>query len=117
MKFDLRKKEHKKLADQSIYDTKWSKRLVSDYIRKVAMAITDIEEKDRLYFSECISCYYFRSKLGGSALTPYNCKLCDESNMNSNTNIPDFCKKCADDNQICCRCGSRMYGKYEINLE
>lgn len=117
MKFDLRIKKHKEIADNSIDDTKWSKRNVSERIKDVSRAITDIDKNHRVNYGECIACYYFSSHMGGSALTPYTCKLCGESNMNSNTNCPVFCSQCATDNDICCRCGSRMYEKYEINLE
>lgn len=41
----------------------------------------------------------------GSALTPWVCEICGYEEINSNTNVPEICGKCAEITGRCQKCG------------
>jgi len=53
---------------------------------------------------ECSMCWSPHA-VSGRAMTPFVCERCGRSAMHSNTDVPRFCKECAQRYNMCCRCG------------
>lgn len=83
----------------------WFKRQVT----KVDNAKNDTRETERLERQECPNCYYLDSGWGGSAMTSWECALCDHTETHGSTATPVLCKICAEREDRCTRCGDKMF--------
>lgn len=72
-------------------------------------ALADSKKEKRLANQECPYCYYFSSKLGGAAMTHWECALCDVGETGGSTNTPVLCWGCAKREDRCRSCGDKMF--------
>ncbi len=113
MKIDKRTNEGKKLIEDIEFDTRSSKAWVREIKHHAAELILDPDRENREKECECINCHY-DSRLGGAAMTDYECQICHKHQLWGSTNTPKFCDKCAKDNNVCRHCGSKLYGHWEV---
>ena len=78
-------------------------------IERALIARDDREREKRLERQECPYCHYFSSKLGGAAMTSWECALCDTGALAGSTNTPVLCWDCAKEEDRCRTCGDRMF--------
>ena len=65
------------------------------YTEKADVAKHNKRRVERLENQECPYCYYLSSKIGGAAMTLWECALCPRSQVNGSTNTPTLCDECA----------------------
>lgn len=83
---------------------------------RLANQLTNDPQRDiRLARHECKPCFY-RQSIAGQAFTAYECKLCETTHQHPNTNTPDLCGPCADQNHLCQRCGADLDGPAAAKL-
>lgn len=91
------------------WDDKHYKLWFDRHIEKAEQAKKDFRKKDRLACQECSYCFYLSSKIGGSAMTSWECALCPKSAVNGSTNTPVLCSECAKREDRCTSCGGKMF--------
>ena len=77
-------------------------------------ASSDIERDTRLEIMECPYCFYFGSKIGGSAVTGWSCLICKKGSISGSTNCPLICQDCAKKENKCIYCSQPMFEVKEI---
>lgn len=90
-------------------NTQYSELLYKQRISDLEKAKADTQRAARKQIKECKHCFYFKKGLAGQAFTWYKCELCGDEEHYPNTRVPLLCKKCAEENDCCRRCGSREY--------
>lgn len=87
------------------------------FTRKIETALhakSDKLKQLRLKLQECPYCYYISSKLGGAAMTSWECALCSHSEVNGSTNTPVLCWDCSLKEDRCRECGDKMFDPKKI---
>lgn len=83
-----------------------SSRRAIDSIAKLAQDIAhDVRHEQRHEAQLCKACFY-RTALGGAAMTRRPCACCEEQQMYGSTNTNVLCKLCARIHGLCTRCGA-----------
>ena len=67
----------------------------------------DDKKEYRLKKRYCKSCQYLRGGLAGQAFTNFNCKNCGVECSHPNTDLDKYCAKCADEHDVCVKCGGK----------
>jgi hypothetical protein len=79
---------------------------LQDMITKALEAGNDLFKEKREARRLCLGCYYLGShRIVGHGFTPWKCAGCGAEGMHSNTGVPLFCTRCADDYDLCVDCG------------
>lgn len=61
---------------------------------------------------ECKWCFYFAtSRIGGAAMTTWECGVCSKEQMSGNTNCPTLCDDCGKTWELCTNCGGDLHGR------
>ena len=71
----------------------------------------DTKKEIRLARQECKVCMYYRSHVGGSAMTFSTCRLCGKDILNSSTCTDKICPDCAKKHKLCAHCGDDINNK------
>lgn len=81
--------------------------------------LTDPDKQERLKKAhECKSCFYFKSsRIGGAALTEWNCSVCNLEEMSGSTHCPKICRECSEKYELCCECGGDIHTRVRRKLE
>ena len=64
-------------------------------------------ETARKRANECRACFS-KCRISGQAFTQYICQGCNQPHMHANTATPLLCKQCAEECEICRRCGKAV---------
>jgi hypothetical protein len=68
----------------------------------------DPDNKNRLKDHTCRYCFYHPPKMALQAFTNSNCKDCEVTMSFPSSLTDDFCKPCAERNEVCKHCGAEM---------
>lgn len=67
---------------------------------------SDRDAEKRKAKGECRACYYlWRERIGGSAMTYWNCGVCGREQLHGSTATPRVCGECAEEHTLCTHCG------------
>lgn len=78
--------------------------LVIALLLVISFVVLRIVKGYKIYGNEyCNTNYYL--ECGGDAITEWTCKLCGESAINSDINVPEICNKCSILTKRCNQCG------------
>lgn len=104
-------RERMKLTEDDINQVGWRhKEYAQISIAKAMAYLIDRDKKDRLKKQECAYCFYFcSSRIGGQAMTNWNCKACGRQDMYGNTAVPSICNSCATKHALCTRCAGDVH--------
>lgn len=98
-----------KFGYDTLFRTGQNKRVIKDSTRDLLAYYSDPKRKDRKSKGECKFCFYYASaRIGGSAITKYNCKNCNKEQTYGNTCVDKYCIDCAKQLKICKHCGAKM---------
>lgn len=67
----------------------------------------DPKKAERLDASECVMCFE-QPRIGGAAMTFWQCAFCDEQLNSGSTNIDVMCIRCAKSAGLCKHCGADL---------
>jgi hypothetical protein len=76
-------------------------------LEEIKSLIEDPDKKERKASQLCVFCYY-RSSIGGAAMTSRDCQDCGVPMMFSSTNTDCLCKACAKNLKVCRHCSADM---------
>lgn len=80
---------------------------VKETRRNMARLEIDADRSMRLQARECLCCFYLVGmRIAGQGFTEWKCMACGAQDVHSNTAVPHYCDKCADEMRICVRCGA-----------
>jgi hypothetical protein len=84
-----------------------SKNQCEDRLTSAKNIENDPKKEERLAKSQCLACFYLRSRAGGSACTSLKCTVCEDNIIRSgNTCIDIVCLDCAKKYKLCSHCGA-----------
>lgn len=72
---------------------------------------TDPEKEKRLKVHECAPCFYGArgyGRVAGSAMTHWNCGICEREGLASSTHTPKLCCDCGKTHALCTNCGGDL---------
>ena len=96
------------LSDRSIASaTSRARRRVEGTLKLAEQLKADPEQSLRLERQLCKACHYF-TQIGGAALTEKPCASCQEVQMYGSTNTDNLCLPCAQNRDLCKRCGGLL---------
>ena len=78
------------------------------YYEDCKKVIEDPDKKNRLEKSECVLCYYYYGKIGGSVMTSTECGSCNKELSFGNTCVDVLCPECAKKYRVCRHCGADL---------
>jgi hypothetical protein len=88
------------------FRTSMARSYAEDALAAVASFNADEQRAARKTACECRTCFYLRSsRIGGAAMTYWNCGLCGVENLHSSTATPRICRECAEEHELCAECG------------
>lgn len=90
-----------------LVSVQWATSSQQSYLEFCKKVIEDKDKKERLEKCECQVCY-FKSRIGGAALSQRPCGLCEEIIHAGNTCVDVLCKECAKKHRLCKRCGATI---------
>jgi hypothetical protein len=91
------------------FSTDYAVRLGREALKASQDFVSDTRRAKRLEACECRACFYLRpSRVGGSAMTFWNCGLCAEEGLHGSTAVPKVCRPCGLAHSICTHCGGDM---------
>jgi hypothetical protein len=68
----------------------------------------DPDNEKRLDKQMCRYCHYHPPQMAFSAFTDRNCKDCEVKMTFPNSDTDNFCKPCAERNEVCKHCGAEI---------
>lgn len=87
--------------------TERAKEYVRRTIEEAKEVETDARRKERIEAHECKACFY-RSRMGGAAMTSQDCMSCGDEQMYGSTNTDALCMTCAMEHGLCKHCGGDL---------
>lgn len=89
-----------------------ARRYARSYMERVDNFRSDKLKAERLEKHLCKTChYFFKARIGGSAMTSRQCGLCDEVMQFGSTATDPICLSCAKENGLCKQCGGDIDAK------
>ena len=88
--------------------THWAQERVKGVEKHHLQFQTDPEKVKRVEAQECMVCYYYTGRIGGSAMTTAECGLCETTKTFGNTCVDVLCEECAKKHNLCIHCGGDM---------
>jgi hypothetical protein len=83
-------------------------RKIDDLKTRLATYDHDSQQKIRLHRQRCRACFYLDVRIGGDALTPFDCAACGRQDIAPSTATPRLCAECAVSHAWCQECGGVM---------
>lgn len=106
--------EQKPLDICGVLSATWLRhQMVQSTLERAEQYKTDPDKKARRKKQECMPCFYNKARIGGSAMTDTNCRLCDTEMMFGNTCVDALCLECAKEKDLCKYCG----GDYRLRFK
>lgn len=100
-------RQYKKLdQDKMSWATTWAKERIDNYLRIASCFKEDPKKTTRTLASQCLSCFYSDSRIGGCAMTNQPCGLCKKDQLYGSTSTDVLCMDCAVKNSLCKHCGA-----------
>jgi len=89
-----------------------------DYVIRCESFVSDSKREERLEKQCCRSCFYMRSRVGGTVMTSRICGGidCSEVVRSSNTCVDELCRECGIKYDLCVRCGGDMEDRVRRSL-
>jgi hypothetical protein len=83
-----------------------AKRYAEEYTSKVERFQKDADKEKRQNECKCKACFYFfKSRVGGAAMTHIDCGICDTEMLFGSTAVNPICNQCNKENGLCVQCG------------
>jgi len=88
--------------------TERNKSFISQARKNLKIYDTDPKQQSRIKLQKCKYCMYMNIRISLQAFTSFTCKNCKEEYLHHNSNVDKFCRKCAEELNICVYCGAEM---------
>jgi hypothetical protein len=86
-----------------------AKECIDSVLKKAEKINSDEDKKERLDQCLCKACFYILNmRMGGATMTSRPCGVCDLEMNFSSTATDAICPSCANENNLCKRCGANM---------
>jgi len=96
------------MSFDSKYYTERNKSFISQTRKNLNNYDTDLKQTQRIKLQKCKYCMYMNIKISLQAFTTFICKNCEEEFLHHNSNVDKYCRKCAEELNICVHCGAEM---------
>lgn len=92
--------------------TRRNQNRVRDFLDRMTRYQDDTEKTQRESQGVCGVCWYlFPGRIGGAAMTAWQCGICREQAVAASTATDRVCLPCSKNHQLCTRCGGDQHGR------
>lgn len=85
-------------------------------VEQAKKLVEDPQRAERLVACMCVCCFYI-PRVGGAAMTSWDCGMCDFMGLHSSTAAPILCLPCAERRKLCRWCGADIDLRLRAKLE
>jgi hypothetical protein len=105
----MRNARRKASRENIRFHTMMAARMGEESVERANAFEADADQGLRVQAMECRTCFYIKSsRVGGAAMTTWECGVCAKPDIHGSTATPVVCDACAKEYDLCRNCGGDL---------